>query len=159
MINEFERCVRYGRKARKLSQGDLARIAGVDLGDIARIESGMFVPLSDGTLSRLAEVADVDVPMFFSIYRSIFHRDLKKLQEAEAAANAASAAKDTAAPPPAQTNDTQTDATQTDAAQMNPELAAINTSIMAMPPEIQNSLLQTIQMLVQAQAYTIKMAC
>lgn len=136
MISEFERCIRIGRKEKKLSQDELAKIIGIDIGDISRLERGLFVPLSDAQLSRLAEFTDVDKTMFFSIYRSTFYKDLRKLKNAE-----------NTPPSPAPPQE-----------QMDPELLDIGRSIMAMPPETKGSLLQTIRMLVQAQAYNMKTA-
>ena len=136
MISEFERCIRIGRKEKKLSQDELAKIIGIDIGDISRLERGLFVPLSDAQLSRLAKFADVDKTMFFSIYRSTFYKDLRKLKNAE-----------NTPPSPAPPQE-----------QMDPELLDIGRSIMAMPPETKGSLLQTIRMLVQAQAYSMKIA-
>ena len=136
MISEFERCIRIGRKEKKLSQDELAKIIGIDIGDISRLERGLFVPLSDAQLSRLAKFADVDKTMFFSIYRSTFYKDLRKLKNAE-----------NTPPSPAPPQE-----------QMDPELLDIGKSIMAMPPDTKRSLLQTIRMLVQAQAYSMKIA-
>ena len=136
MISEFERCIRIGRKEKKLSQDELAKIIGIDIGDISRLERGLFVPLSDAQLSRLAEFTDVDKTMFFSIYRSTFYKDLRKLKNAENT-------------PPSPAPPTE---------EIDPELLDIGKSIMAMPPDTKRSLLQTIRMLVQAQAYSMKIA-
>ena len=77
-MTEFERCLRYGRIDRKMSQRDMAELAGIETSDIAKLESGVFVPLGDDTLRLLASAVNIEPGMFGAMYRSEFRQELKK---------------------------------------------------------------------------------
>lgn len=132
-MRELEKCLRYGRKDKKLTQGDLARLADVDTSVIIRLESGIFVPLDAGALRRIASGADLDPTLFDSLYRASFRQELKALRSHPHAS-------------PPQAEGTEPGDT------VSRELSDISQVIMAMPADVKSSLLKTIRLLVRAQA-------
>lgn len=145
MISEFERCLRISRREMKLSQGDLARSAGISLSDIAKLESGIFVPLENNTLCLLAKTVNTMESMFISMYHSVFCNELKQYHKEMKSGKEE-------VPLPAISEETAVPDT---CPVLSPELMDIGKAIMAMPDERKKNLLQTIQMLVQAQTYSI----
>lgn len=77
-MTEFERCLRYGRINKKMSQRDVAELAGIETGDIAKLESGIFVHLENNTLCLLASAVNMEPGMFSAMYRSEFQQELKR---------------------------------------------------------------------------------
>ena len=73
-MTEFERCLRYGRKEKKLTQGDLAGHINMDKKDIIKLESGIFVFLDDNTILRIASVIGTNADMLLAMYRSAFRQ-------------------------------------------------------------------------------------
>ena len=128
MLSEFEKILRYGRKDKKLSQHDVADRAGLSITMIAKLESGLFIPLEDESLCKIAVAVGADPGMLIALYRSVFHSELRQ-QKTNA-------------------QDSQDDP-------LIHELAKLEREIMILPKELQNSLIRTIQMLVQAQIYRI----
>ena len=47
MVSELEKVLRYGRRDKKLSQNDVAKMAGLDTTIIVKLESGLFIPLEN----------------------------------------------------------------------------------------------------------------
>ena len=138
-MTELERCLRAGRKAKKLTQGELAKMAGVERGDIISLESGIFAALDNEALCRIATATEIDEKMFHDMYWSAFRQELKALR-------------------------TKLDKDNSNAGTLSsspvrqeaaiPDLADLEKAIMAVPQETRTSLISTIRMLIRAAAVT-----
>ena len=148
MVSEFEKVLRYGRKDRKLSQYDVAKMAGLDTTMIVKLESGLFIPLENENLYKIATAVGVDPGMLTAMYRSEFRSELRQLQlQASQVPQAEEGADD---------NDTDEHEKEGKGADpLIPELIELGEEIRTMPEELQKSLMHTIQLLVQAQAYRL----
>ena len=146
MVSELEKVLRYGRKDRKLSQYDVAKMAGLDTAMIVRLESGLFIPLENEKLYRIAAVVGVDPEMLTAMYRSEFRSELRQLQASQVPQTGEGADK----------NDRDEHGKEGKGADpLIPELIELGEEIRTMPEELQKSLMHTIQLLVQAQAYRL----
>jgi len=85
MVSELERILRQGRKEKKLSQDEVAEMAGLDRSEIVKLESGLFVFLENDRLCKIAAAVGTDPEMFIAIYRSEFRSELRqmKLEQSE----------------------------------------------------------------------------
>ena len=144
MVSEFEKVLRYGRKDKKLSQYDVAKMAGLDTAMIVRLESGLFIPLENENLYRIAAAVGVDPGMLTAMYRSEFRSELRQLQlQASQGPQAEKSVAD------------EQGKEGKGADPLIPELIELGEEIRTMPEELQKSLMHTIQLLVQAQAYRL----
>ena len=133
-MTEFERCLRYGRKEKKLTQGDLAGHINMDKKDIIKLESGIFVFLDDNTILRIASVIGTDADMLLAMYRSAFRQELRTAKkQREEGKPAVHSEKDAEAA-------------------LSPDLVELGKTIMAMPAEIRNCVMQTIRTVVKLAA-------
>ena len=82
-MTEFQRCIFYRRKHKKLTQQELADMIGLENDGIIKLENGFFVPVDDSTLDRLAGIVEVEPRMFRSMYRADFQPELKALREVD----------------------------------------------------------------------------
>jgi len=136
-MTEFERCLRAGRKEKRLTQGDLAEMAGVKRTDIINLESGIFAPLDHASLCRIASVTGMEESMFRNMYLATFRQELKELRPKRSPAPDGSSAAE------AGSAETET-----------PGLAGLEKDIMSIPPETRAGLVSTIRMLVRAASLT-----
>ena len=83
MVSELEKVLLYGRRDKKLSQNDVAKMAGLDTTIIVKLESGLFIPLENEKLYRIAAVVGVDPEMLTAMYRSEFRSELRQLQASQ----------------------------------------------------------------------------
>lgn len=125
-MTEFEKCLRFGRKKKKLTQRDLADQTGLSMKDVSMLESGLFVPLQESTLCRIAQIVGTDEALFLSMYRSLFLKELKQLQS-------------------------KTEALPESPSKNNPELTELFNTLSSMPEEPKTCIIQTIRMLIRAQ--------
>ena len=128
-MTEFEKCLRYGRKDKKMTQQQLADMAGLERTDIVKLESGFFVPVDEATLRRIASMTGTDEQMFLMMYRFVFSRELRQGAPATPAMSAAEEEK--------QKED------------LPPELVSLSHSIMALPAEKKDGLVRAIQEMMQ----------
>ena len=148
MVSEFEKVLRYGRKDKKLSQYDVAKMAGLDTTMIVKLESGLFIPLENENLYRIAAAVGVDPGMLTAMYRSEFRSELRQLQlQASQVPQAEKGADESVADEQGKEGK--------GADPLIPELIELGEEIRTMPEELQKSLMHTIQLLVQAQAYRL----
>ena len=147
MASEFEKVLRYGRRDKKLSQYDVAKMAGLDTTMIAKLESGLFIPLEDERLYRIAAAVGANPKMLTAMYRSEFRSEIRQLQ----ASQAPRAKKEI---DESDTNGHEEKEVEDDP--LTPELTELGKEIMTMPEELQKSLIHTIQLLVQAQVYRLR---
>ena len=144
MVSELEKVLRYGRRDKKLSQNDVAKMAGLDTTIIVKLESGLFIPLENEKLYRIAAVVGVDPEMLTAMYRSEFRSELRQLQlQASQVPQAEKSVAD------------EQGKEGKGADPLIPELIELGEEIRTMPEELQKSLMHTIQLLVQAQAYRL----
>ena len=150
MLSEFEKILRYGRKDKKLSPHDVADRAGLSITTIAKLESGLFIPLEDESLCKIAVAVGADPGMLIALYRSVFHSELRQQKtNAQDSQNLYSRNERNEIEPYELENK------ENDDDPLIHELAKLEREIMILPNELQNSLIRTIQMLVQAQIYRI----
>ena len=143
MVSELEKGLRYGRRDKKLSQNDVAKMAGLDTTIIVKLESGLFIPLENEKLYRIAAVVGVDPEMLTAMYRSEFRSELRQLQASQTEEEV-------------DENDTDEHGKKgKDSDPLIPELIELGEEIRTMPEELQKSLMHTIQLLVQSQAYKL----
>lgn len=76
MASELMKILRQGRKARKLSQDQVAEQAGLERGDIAKLESGLFVSLENNAICKIGGADGTDPEMLIALYRSEFRSEL-----------------------------------------------------------------------------------
>ena len=126
-MTEFEKCLRYGRKDKKMTQQQMADRAGLERTDIVKLESGFFVPVNEATLRRIASMTGTDEQMFLMMYRSVFSRELRQGAPAKSAAEEEKQKED-----------------------LPPELVSLSRSIMALPAEKKDGLVRAIQAMMQA---------
>jgi len=138
-MTELERCLRAGRKEKKLTQGELARMAGVTRNDIISLESGIFADLDPDALRRIAGIAGIDAGMFQSMYCAAFRPELKKRSGKPSAPVEGIMDQPSH---PGQKNKPLGD------------LADLERAIMDIPQETRSGLIITIRMLVRAAAVT-----
>jgi len=147
MVSELERILRQGRKGKKLSQDEVAEIAGLTRSEIVKLESGLFVFLENESLCKIAAAVGTNPEMFIAIYRSEFRSELRQMKNEQENTNAKS-------------NNGKEDSiehSETDIISFNPDLLEIGQEIMTMPDGPQKDLIHTIRMLVQAQIYTLRL--
>ena len=77
-MSEFEKTLRFGRKDKKLTQREMAEMSGISPGDIARLESGVYVSLDKKTLNRISSIIGMDAGIFAALYHSEFQQELRK---------------------------------------------------------------------------------
>ncbi len=150
MLSEFEKILRYGRKDKKLSQHDVADRAGLSITTIAKLESGLFIPLEDESLCKIAVAVGADPDMLIALYRSVFHSELRQQKTTAQDSQNLHAGNEH--------SENESDELVKKENDENPiihELAKLEREIMILPKELQNGLIRTIQMLVQAQIYRI----
>ncbi len=123
-MNEFGKTLRCSRKDRNLTQREMAEITGMTPGEIAKLESGIFVPLDREALARISAVTGTDANLLTAMYHSQFQQELRNLHESIPRKD------------PAQE-------------ELPPEFADILKTVMNMSPDIKENLLQTIQSLVR----------
>ena len=130
-MTEFEKCLRYGRKEKKLTQKDLADHINIDTKDIIKLESGIFVFLDDNTIRRVAFAIGMDTDMFLAMYRSTFRQELrtarKQREEGKPAVHSEKDAEDN----------------------LSPDLVDLGRTIMMMPTEIRSCVMQTIRTVIK----------
>ena len=148
MVSELERILRQGRKEKKLSQDEVAEMAGLDRSEIVKLESGLFVFLENDRLCKIAAAVGTDPEMFIAIYRSEFRSELRqmKLEQSENRNTGNSS-----------TKEDSIEHTGIDTISLYPDLIEIGREIMTMPDEPQKDLIHTIRMLVQSQIYAIRL--
>lgn len=134
-MTELEKCLRLGRKTKKMTQRDLADLSGVDLQAIINLESSIYVPLDRHTLNTISAAAGVNRDLFFSMYKAAFQCELK-----EKRSQAVSPCQQQQEPKPCEPS-----------ASLSPDLIDLGKDIMSMPSDAKNSLIHTISMLVHAQ--------
>ncbi len=134
-MTEFERCLYHGRKARKLSQGEVAEKAGLTREDIISLESGRFISLDDDTIYKIAAVVDMESGMFLSMYRAAFQQELRKAHSGPPIRNGAA-------------DTSQVESVHQESA-LSPDLLVLGKAIMAMPSDVKENLVETIRMLVR----------
>lgn len=124
-MSEFEKTLRFGRKDKKLTQREMAEMSGISPGDIARLESGVYVSLDKEALNRISSVIGMDSGIFAALYHSEFQQELRQ---------------------------NRTDRLNSDKTQppLPPELTDIIESIMMLPAGTKDYLIRTIQVLVQS---------
>ena len=124
-MSDFEKSLRLGRKDKKLTQREMAEMSGISPGDIARLESGVYVSLDKKTLNRISSVIGMDAGIFAALYHSEFQQELRQ---------------------------NRTDRLNPDKTHppLPPELMDIIESIMMLPTETKDYLIRTIQVLVQS---------
>ena len=76
MASELMKILRQGRKAKKLSQDQVAEQAGLERSDIVKLESGLFVFLENNDLCKIATAVGTDPEMLIALYRSEFRSEL-----------------------------------------------------------------------------------
>ena len=146
MVSELEKVLRYGRRDKKLSQNDVAKMAGLDTTIIVKLESGLFIPLENEKLYRIAAVVGVDPEMLTAMYRSEFRSELRQLQASQIPQTEEGADESV-------TSEHGKEGKGADP--LIPELIELGEEIRTMPEELQKSLMHTIQLLVQAQVYRL----
>ena len=148
MVSELERILRQGRKEKKLSQDEVAEMAGLNRSEIVKLESGLFVFLENDYLFKIAAAVGTDPEMFIAIYRSEFRSELRqmKLEQSENRNTGNSS-----------TKEDSIEHTEIDTISLYPDLIEIGREIMTMPDEPQKDLIHTIRMLVQSQIYAIRL--
>ena len=124
-MSEFEKTLRFGRKDKKLTQREMAEMSGISPGDIARLESGVYVSLDKEALNRISSVIGMDAGIFAALYHSEFQQELRQNR----------------------TDKLNPDKTQPP---LPPELTDIIESIMMLPAGTKDYLIRTIQVLVQS---------
>ena len=124
-MSEFEKTLRFGRKDKKLTQREMAEMSGISPGDIARLESGVYVSLDKEALNRISSVIGMDAGIFAALYHSEFQQELRKNR--------------TDRPNPDNTEPP-----------LPPELMDIIESVMTLPAGTKDYLIRTIQVLVQS---------
>ena len=65
MVSELERILRHGRKNKKLSQDEVAEMAGLNRSEIVKLESGLFVFLE--ILKKIIGIIPILVGIFIGI--------------------------------------------------------------------------------------------
>ena len=148
MLSEFEKILRYGRKDKKLSQHDVADRAGLSITTIAKLESGLFIPLEDESLCKIAVAVGADPSILISLYRSVFRSELRQQKN-----NAQDSQYLNARNECCEHDTNKYEHKENDDDHFFSDLARLEREIMTMPKELQRSLMQTIQMLVQAQIH------
>jgi len=145
MVSEFEKVLRYGRKEKKLTQYDVAEIAGLNTTIIAKLESGLFIPLENETLFKIAAAVGADPGMLMAMYRSEFRSELRQQKNYSLNPQDPQAEKE-----PGNHNlineDRDIDNSE------NPlaiELNKLGKEILTMPVDLQKILIEGIRMLVQ----------
>ena len=130
-MTEFEKCLRYGRKEKKLTQKDLADHININTKDIIKLESGFFVFLDDNTIRRVAFEIGMDTDMFLAMYRSTFRQELRtaRIQREDGMPTVQS----------------EKDAEGT----LSPDLVELGKTIMAMPAELRDCVVQTIRTVIK----------
>lgn len=139
-MTEFEKCLRYGRMEKKVSQRDLAQLAGMEPGDISRLESGLFVPLEATGLSRIAKAIGYEANVFIAMCRSAFRQELNEQREASDVTSAEKPRADMSVKAPALVKDTF----------LLVELEYINRAIMNLPDKTRDAVVPLIKMLVSS---------
>ena len=131
-MSEFEKCLRDGRRKLRISQRDLAERVGISTESIVMLESGCFAEASADQLLKIADIVGMDGHIFTQMYRSMFRSELNSRQtiEPHQITSMASAAEEN---------------------QTDPDLLEIANSIMALPTEVKNNLLQIIKLLASTQ--------
>ena len=124
-MSEFEKTLRFGRKDKKLTQREMAEMSGISPGDIARLESGVYVSLDKEALNRISSVIGMDAGIFAALYHSEFQQELRQNRK----------------------DRLNSDKTQPP---LPPELTDIIESIMMLPAGTKDYLIRTIQVLVQS---------
>lgn len=81
---DFGKRIRELRKAKGLSQRDLARLVKIDFTYLSKIETGDLPPPSDEVISKLAEHLDVDEQELFLLAKKIPPRYRREILEDEA---------------------------------------------------------------------------
>ena len=137
-MTELERCLRAGRKDKKLTQGELAQMAGVTRNDIIRLESGIFADLDPDALRRIAGIAGIDAGMFQSMYCAAFRPELKNRSSK----------------PSAPVEGIMDQPSHPGQKNKPGDLADLEKAIMDIPLETRSGLIITIRMLVRAAAVT-----
>ena len=132
-MTELTRCLLQARNKQRLSQGEVARRAGIDKTDVIRLESGLFAALDTDALCRLAATLSVNEELFLTLYGSSFAREKKLLRE-----NIPSG--------------------EHSVPVLGPELTAIVKNIMSLPEEPRRNMIHTIRLLLQAQYFQIHTA-
>ena len=148
MVSELERILRQGRKDKKLSQDEVAEMAGLNRSEIVKLESGLFVFLENDRLCKIAAAVGTNPAMFIAIYRSEFRSELRQMRNEQSENTNA------------ESNSSKEDSieqTGMDTISLNPDLIEIGQEIMTMPDEPQKDLIHTIRMLVQAQIYALRL--
>ena len=138
-MTELERCLRAGRKEKKLTQSELARMAGVTRNDIINLESGLFADLDTESLRRIAGIAGIDAGMFQSMYCAAFSPELKDRRSKQSA--------------PVEGIMEQPSHSGQENKSLG-DLADLEKAIMDIPQETRSGLIITIRMLVRAAAVT-----
>ena len=138
-MTELERCLRAGRKEKKLTQSELAQMAGVTRNDIINLESGIFADLDPNALRRIAGITGLDADMFQSMYCAAFRPELRNRRDKQAA--------------PAEGTTEQLFHPGQENKPLG-DLAELEKAIMDIPQETRSGLIITIRMLVKAAAVT-----
>lgn len=148
MVSELEKILRQSRKDKKLSQDEVAEMAGLTRSEIVKLESGLFVFLENDRLCKIAAAVGTNPEMFIAIYRSEFRSELRQMRNEQSENTNA------------ESNSSKEDSieqTGMDTISLNPDLIEIGQEIMTMPDEPQKDLIHTIRMLVQAQIYALRL--
>ena len=147
MGSELERILRQGRKDKKLSQDEVAEMAGLNRSEIVKLESGRFIFLENDRLCKIAAAIGTNPEMFIAIYRSEFRSELRqmKLEQPENTNVKSDSGKEDSIKH-----------SGTDTISLNQDLLEIGREIMTMPDKPQKDLIHTIRMLVQAQIYALR---
>ena len=148
MVSELERILRQGRKDKKLSQDEIAEIAGLNRSEIVKLESGLFVFLENEPLCKIATAVGINPEMFIAIYRAEFRSELRQMKIEQSENKSAKSNN---------SKEAKIENTGMDTISLNPDLLEIGREIMTMPDEPQKDLIHTIRMLVHAQIYAIKL--
>ena len=144
MASELEKILRQGRKARKLSQDQVAEQVGLERSDIVKLESGLFVFLENNDLCKIAAAVGTDPEMLISLYRSEFRSELQKQKSRSQSISAENSANKEVC---------RSGQMVIDNVSLDPDLVEIGREIMTLPDKPQRDLIHTMKMLVEAQIY------
>lgn len=137
-MSEFERCLRYGRKEKKMTQNEVAEATGLKRADIIDLESGRFVPLGEDALTRIACVVGMEKGMFLAMYRAEFRQELSAARTL--LSGDGGSGPDSLLP------------AGTGSEILSSDLIDIGKEIMSMPNDVRTGLVAAIRMLVRTQS-------